>query len=618
MIEASRQSDRTTATTASLAADTLPARAIVGTLVPDLVGRPTDAVFAGELPIAWWLTPAETPERAAQANPLEWNTYAGTFVVLLALTALASTPRRAALPALLLACAWGFAVGVPPFRWLFALPGFNVGAPLRVLGTAWFLWPWLAALGVQALLDRAPRALGAFLVLGAATAAVAFLFWTGLEPERWARGVESTLLERFRPPGGLEELHATLPRDRIVAAGERLVESSGVVLGSALAALCSGLALLLLGRPRRAFEGFAKSPALFAAAALVLLAASAPAGARALGAAAGALPGPLAAVAVATGIALLWRRGSADTQLALLLLAGIAGEGLIAARGHVSGRPGDELFPPSATIDAIGRAAGDGRVIRYDASPSGVSDLELLARPNMLQAYGISDLTGWIPFTPRRLRELFGALDPRSLFRSQVARLPDATLVDHPMLDLVRAQAVLARVELDAAALEPVLERPGFRVYRRAGAFAPARGVPTALGADADEEVLRRLLAREIDLAESTLLAPEDGAGAGTVLSAAWQPGTIDVERPSRSRLRVRVQASGGGWLVVHEQSYPGWRASVNGRPVPLLRADHAFRAVAVPAGDSVTEMWYSPRSVKLGAWLSLLAVVAAFLAARR
>jgi uncharacterized membrane protein YfhO len=71
--------------------------------------------------------------------------------------------------------------------------------------------------------------------------------------------------------------------------------------------------------------------------------------------------------------------------------------------------------------------------------------------------------------------------------------------------------------------------------------------------------------------------------------------------------LRIETVTSGPGVLVAVEAFDPDWRATVDGRPVPIDRANVLFRGVAVPAGRHVVEMRYLPRSVAWG--LGLCAV---------
>ena len=69
--------------------------------------------------------------------------------------------------------------------------------------------------------------------------------------------------------------------------------------------------------------------------------------------------------------------------------------------------------------------------------------------------------------------------------------------------------------------------------------------------------------------------------------------------RPDRLRIQARVDAP--ATIVVTEAFDPGWRAWVDGRSTPVWRANVAFRAIPVPAGDSTIVLAYRPRSVRLG-----------------
>ena len=70
----------------------------------------------------------------------------------------------------------------------------------------------------------------------------------------------------------------------------------------------------------------------------------------------------------------------------------------------------------------------------------------------------------------------------------------------------------------------------------------------------------------------------------------------------TRSLPARRVLVTGAdGFLVVTDQFYPGWAATVNGTPTTVLRANVAFRALRLPAGESTVEFRYRPLSIRLG-----------------
>jgi len=76
-------------------------------------------------------------------------------------------------------------------------------------------------------------------------------------------------------------------------------------------------------------------------------------------------------------------------------------------------------------------------------------------------------------------------------------------------------------------------------------------------------------------------------------------------------RVVVRTSSPDGGYLVLLDSYYPGWRAQLDGEPVPIYRADVLFRAVPVPSGDHTVTFEYRPFSLRLGVTLSSLTLMA-------
>ncbi len=78
---------------------------------------------------------------------------------------------------------------------------------------------------------------------------------------------------------------------------------------------------------------------------------------------------------------------------------------------------------------------------------------------------------------------------------------------------------------------------------------------------------------------------------------------------PSASELRVTLHSE--GVVVFSEIWYPGWSATIDGRAASLLRANHTFRALVVPAGDHLITMTYAPGSFANGKRVSEIAAIA-------
>ena len=83
---------------------------------------------------------------------------------------------------------------------------------------------------------------------------------------------------------------------------------------------------------------------------------------------------------------------------------------------------------------------------------------------------------------------------------------------------------------------------------------------------------------------------------------------------------RVGVQAGvgeAGGYLVLLDSFSDDWRATVDGRPATIVRANGLFRAVRLNPGPHAVEFLYRPRAFLVGAAASAaaLAVVLALLA---
>jgi hypothetical protein len=67
----------------------------------------------------------------------------------------------------------------------------------------------------------------------------------------------------------------------------------------------------------------------------------------------------------------------------------------------------------------------------------------------------------------------------------------------------------------------------------------------------------------------------------------------------------LHAEMAGNGFLVLLDRFYPGWVAYVDGRDVPIYKADYIFRAVPLHRGKYEVVFEYKPRSFARGFLIS-------------
>ncbi len=175
----------------------------------------------------------------------------------------------------------------------------------------------------------------------------------------------------------------------------------------------------------------------------------------------------------------------------------------------------------------------------------------------------------------------------------------------------------------DARAVGPMLEAA--RGHRAVLAEAPP-GIPPGapptgegkLGADGGGGGLRSPTGEGNAGADGggRALSPPTGEG-----NAGADEGPVAAEavRVGPSWLEASVTAPRPGLLVVLDPFYPGWSATLDGRPARLLRANFAFEAIPVGEGRHALRLEYRSRLLPLGfgAAAGTLLLLAAALALR-
>ena len=80
-------------------------------------------------------------------------------------------------------------------------------------------------------------------------------------------------------------------------------------------------------------------------------------------------------------------------------------------------------------------------------------------------------------------------------------------------------------------------------------------------------------------------------------------------------KIKLKVKASGNNLLFLSETWYPRWKCFIDGKEVPIIKANYVFRAVVVPEGEHEVIFVYKDDKFELGSKISFVLSSAVVLA---
>ncbi len=188
-----------------------------------------------------------------------------------------------------------------------------------------------------------------------------------------------------------------------------------------------------------------------------------------------------------------------------------------------------------------------------------------------------------------------------------------------PFLSAGGVTLVLTPETLSIPGLRHITEIPNrsnlrFHLYQNERAAARIEFVTHWEVAHSDDEALEAMLHSTYDprkfailqYPQSTLFERNPGGASIENIpkpnSHECETATLAIQHSTMHSTTYSILNACDGYLVFSETYYPGWHVSVDGQPAPILRANYAFSAIFLKAGDHEVERVYRPNSFLLGA----------------
>ena len=160
--------------------------------------------------------------------------------------------------------------------------------------------------------------------------------------------------------------------------------------------------------------------------------------------------------------------------------------------------------------------------------------------------------------------------------------LMDAGGLNNPnILNMLNVKYVLTRKKIKNSSFQKVMNING--LYQNKNVLPKSWIVENITSVENQKESLVRTLSNGFKPESEAIVVGYNGKYLKNKSS-----GVVSVIKRKENRLELSTKTGTGGLLVLSEIFYgPGWKAYVNGKPVPIFQANHILRSIEVPAGDS-------------------------------
>jgi len=239
----------------------------------------------------------------------------------------------------------------------------------------------------------------------------------------------------------------------------------------------------------------------------------------------------------------------------------------------------------------------------------GVSDadqnefLKSMIPSNLNLIYGLDSIDGYDISMPRRTARLLSEiLSERATVGNKIAEAklkPEEKVKIFKsrknLISMMNVKYIISAYPLDEKSFRKVFETKSTRfntsiyIYENSDVLPRFYFAKSVKSVEPDEETtLQTILAPDINFRNFAFIECGGDCGGGSYRK-------IKDFEYKNGYLRLNTESQTDGWLIFSESYDSGWRAEVNGRAIPVYRANYIYQAVKVPVGKNMIEFKYQP-----------------------
>jgi hypothetical protein len=125
-------------------------------------------------------------------------------------------------------------------------------------------------------------------------------------------------------------------------------------------------------------------------------------------------------------------------------------------------------------------------------------------------------------------------------------------------------------------------------------------------------EVKKKLYLFKINPLRTALVYKQEMAEIG---QSEFSPGKVMIRQYDTDQVVVDADFAGRGFMILADQYYPGWRATVDGTRTPIYRVNGMLRGIVIPPGRHIITFEYRPVKIYTAAAFSGVVLLGCFVA---
>ncbi len=203
---------------------------------------------------------------------------------------------------------------------------------------------------------------------------------------------------------------------------------------------------------------------------------------------------------------------------------------------------------------------------------------------NLAERSGLPDLRAYNPLRPQPFAQMMALLgEPEPVLGGPLKRAP---------ADLLAAWSVkflIAGAEYDAAGWTRAWTKEDYVIWKNPRFLPEIRVAGETISISENADDWAGFLETDIDFSKIALLSGTNVSASATVTDFEF------LGTPSDRTIWLNTHCDGPCLVVVARPWAPGWKARVNGKPVPVLITNFAGMGVMANGGEAIVELSYHP-----------------------